>query len=312
MSKAKSSNGTNALIVGGMSIAFAIIIIGGIVWGVKHTSTSADKRLRVVAGENFWGNIASQIGGKDVVVDSIMSNPSTDPHLYEADAKDALMLSRANIVIENGLGYDSFMDKLIAASPNSQRHLLSAAKVLNVTGEDPNPHLWYDVPRVPKVADAIEQALATSDPTHKLAYEANLATFKKSLQPILDVTQQIRTNYPAAPVAYTERVPGYLLANAGLTVKTPVSFAAAIEAGNDPSPNDTAAMDALMTSHVVRVLLYNSQATSNVTQHVRDLARTSGVPVIGVTETLPSSERSYQSWQFNQTKALLMALGESS
>jgi zinc/manganese transport system substrate-binding protein len=298
----------NTLIVAGLVIVVAVGLI--IAYHDKHSSsTNKNVALQVVAGENFWGNITSQIGGSHVKVTSIISNPNTDPHLYESDAHDAGAISSANIVIENGLGYDDFMDKIMAASPNSQRQVLSAAKILNITGDDPNPHLWYDIPRVLEVAGAIEQALASKDPKDASTYAANLATFKSSLQPILDVINQIKTKYPNAPVAYTERVPGYLLADAGLDVKTPVEFASATEDGDDPTPADTNTMDSLMTNHGIRVLLYNAQATSAATVHVRDLATQAGIPVIGVTETLPPSEHNYQTWQLDQAKALLKALG---
>jgi zinc/manganese transport system substrate-binding protein len=298
----------NKLIVACLIVVIAAVAV--IAYHNKHTSNGTNSNaLQVVAAENFWGNITSQIGGSHVEVTSIITNPSTDPHLYESDARDAAALSKASLVIENGLGYDDFMDKLMAASPNNGRQVLSVEKVLDITGDDPNPHLWYDTARIPEVADAIEQALAAKDPSNAATYAANLATFKSSLQPIIDVINQIKTKYPNAPVAYTERVPGYLLAAAGLDVKTPASFAGAIEEGNDPSPNDTSTMDSLMTNHGIRVLLYNSQATSTVTQHVRDLANQSGIPVIGVTETLPPNEHNYQSWQIDQAKALLTALG---
>ncbi|HUD06694.1 MAG TPA: zinc ABC transporter substrate-binding protein [Candidatus Saccharimonadales bacterium] len=290
-----------------------VLIVGALVAIAIVTNKKAEKNsaaIQVVAAENFWGNIASQIGGSHVRVVSIISNPNTDPHIYESDANDAANISRANIVIENGLGYDDFMNKITSASPNAQRLVLSAANILEVTGNDPNPHLWYDIPRVPQVAQAIEQAFATKDPRHASTYAANLTTFDNSLQPILNVINQIKSKYPNAPVAYTERVPGYLLADADLDVKTPVGFASAVEDGNDPSPDDTVAMDSLMTSHGVRVLLYNLQTASAVTENVRDLANQAHIPVVGVTETLPPSEHDYQSWQLDQAEALLKALGD--
>jgi len=290
-------------------IVLIVVVAVGLLVGVSNSGTSTNNKIQVVAGENFWGNIASQIGGDHVQVTSIISNPNTDPHLYESDAHDAGAISKADIVIENGLEYDDFIDKIMAASPNSQRQVLSAAKILNIAGDDPNPHLWYDTPKVPTVASAIEQTLVSKDPSNSAIYAANLATFDKSLQPILDVINQIKAKYPSAPVAYTERVPGYLLADAGLTVKTPAGFASAIEDGNEPGPADTATMDSLMTNRIIRVLLYNAQATSAVTQHVSDLAKQAGIPVIGVTETLPPNEHNYQSWQLDQAKALLKALG---
>lgn len=264
--------------------------------------------MKLVAAENFWGDIAKQIGGDKVAVTSIITDPSADPHLYESNAKNAATTASADVTIENGLGYDDFFDKLLTASQSNHRSQLSAAKILNITEEGANPHIWYDIPRVHLVAAEIEAALAAKDPPNKDAYATNLANFNQSLQPIYDKINLIKSQYPGAPVAYTEPVPGYLLADAGLNVKTPEGFAHSIEEGNEPSPADTAAMDDLMTSHSVKVLLYNSQATSPVTQHVRDLAIGAGIPVVGVTETLPQGAKNYQAWQLDQLNAIIAAL----
>jgi zinc/manganese transport system substrate-binding protein len=266
-------------------------------------------KLRVVAAENFWGSIAAQIGGDQVAVTSIITDPSADPHLYESDARDAAALSSAVVVVENGLGYDDFMDKLLAASPSQDRQIIVASRVVGVTATNANPHLWYNLDYAQQVATAIASALADRDPAHRALYEQRLTTFKASLQPIQGVISELQSKYAGAPVAYTERVPEYLLRAAGLTIKTPPGFAAAIEDGNDPSPADTQTMDALMTKRNLNVLLYNAQATSSVTQHARDLATRSGVAVVGVTETMPASAANYQAWQLQQDQALLRALG---
>jgi zinc/manganese transport system substrate-binding protein len=230
--------------------------------------------VKVVAGENFWGNIAAQIGGPHVQVTSILSSPGTDPHLYEADVASALAVAQARLVIANGAGYDDFMSQLLGARRNTGRVALSVQAVLGAYGPDVNPHFWYDIPRVPRMAAAIEAALAQLDPGDATVFAGNLAAFDASLRPVEAVIASIR-RYPGVPVACTERVPGYLLRAAGLTVVTPPGFAAAIENGNDPSPGDTAQMFRLITGHKAKVLLYNAQATSPVTQQVRALARTS-------------------------------------
>lgn len=281
-------------------VGLALTNIGGIVMNAR--------KIHVVAAENFWGNIASQIGGNQVAVTSIISNPNVDPHLYESDARDAIDVATAGVVIENGLGYDDFMDKLIAASGSSSREVLSASRILGVSGEDANPHLWYNVPQVPLVAARIAEAYEAKDPGSRAQFERNLATFDKSLQPILDATSQIKQQYAGYPVAYTERVPGYLLANAGLRNETPSAFASAVEDGVDPSPESTYEMDLLLEDRRVRVLLYNAQTVSAVTQQVRHLAQENRIPVVAVTETMPTSA-SYQSWQLGQIKALETALG---
>ena len=265
--------------------------------------------LRVVAAENFWGNIAAQIGGSHVRVTSIITDPSADPHLYESDPRDAAAISSADLVVKNGLGYDDFIDHLLGATSNHHRKVLSAATTLGRTGDGTNPHLWYDIPRVHVVATAIADQLANLDPNDATEFRANLTRFNRSLQPILTTLDTIRRKHPHAPVAYTERVPEYLLDDAGLDVRTPSGFASAIEDGTDPSPADRTAMTALLTGHRVQVLLYNSQATSPVTKHVQDVARQAGIPIIPVTETLPRNEPDYQSWQLDQATALLRALG---
>lgn len=293
----------------GAAVLFAGIAFATSAMRAGDQPANTDGKLKIVAAENFWGNIAEQIGGSQVSVTSIITDPGTDPHLYESNANNAAAIATADIVITNGLGYDDFFDKLLAASKNNRRQVLSAAAIMEVSGGSANPHLWYDVPRVHLVAAQIAATLTAKDPGHQAMYEQNLAQFKQSLQPVLDVISQIKSQYPAAPVAYTERVAGYLLDDAGLQVKSPAGFSAAIEDGNDPSPADTAAMNALISGRSVKLLLYNSQATSPVTQRVQALAEASGVPVVGVTETLPTTELSYQSWQLHQAQAILAALG---
>jgi zinc/manganese transport system substrate-binding protein len=267
--------------------------------------------VKVVAGENFWGSIAAQIGGRHVQVTSILSSPAADPHLYESDAANAVAVAEAGLVIENGAGYDTFLSQLLGATTHLGRVVVSVQRVLGATGPAVNPHFWYDIPRVPRVAAAVEAALARLEPRDAHLFAANLARFDRSLGPVESVISGIRRRYLGAPVAYTERVPGYLLHAAGLRVLTPPGFAAAIENGNDPSAADTLAMDQLLTGHKVKVLLYNAQATSPVTQHARALARQAHIPVVAVTETMPPAHRTYQAWQLAQATALLHALGGS-
>ena len=264
--------------------------------------------VSVVAGENFWGSIASQIGGAHVRVISIVSDPNADPHLYESSPANAAAVAQAQLVIENGADYDDFLSRLLAAAGGNPT-VLNVQDVLGMTGSNVNPHFWYDIPRVPKVAGAIEAALAKVDPQDAASFQSNLATFDDSLQPIETLIGQIRQRHSGAPVAYTERVPEYLLIAAGLDVKTPSGFASAIEDGNEPSPGDTAAMNQLISRHGVQVLLYNAQAVSAVTQNVQTRARQAGIPVVPVTETLPPSYRTYQAWQLAQAQALHQALG---
>ncbi len=266
--------------------------------------------VHVVAAENFWGNITSQLGGRDVEVTSLITNPNADPHLFETDASDAATLAEAQVVIENGAGYDTWMSSLLGADGGSPR-VVNAAKVLHVTGSDPNPHLWYDIPRVPAVAAAITAALEKAAPQDTATFKADLTTFDVSLAPLNATLATIKAHFHHVPVAYTERVPGYALAVADLDVKTPPGFARAIEDGVDPGPADTLAMQQLLDDHDINVLLYNVQTVTPVTAQMRALARHHGIPVVGVSETMPAGVATYQQWQQSQLTNLLHALEAS-
>ena len=278
--------------------------------GCAGASTSAPDVVHVVAAENFWGNITSQIGGRDVAVTSLITNPNADPHLFETDAADAATLAQAQVVVENGAGYDTWMGSLLSADGGSPR-VVNAATVLHVTGSDPNPHLWYDIPRVPTVAAAIAGALEKAAPQDIATFKANLARFDASLAPLTATLATMKAHFHNVPVAYTERVPGYTLAVAGLDVKTPPGFARAIEDGTDPGPADSLAMQKLLTDHDINVLLYNVQTVTPVTTQIRTLARSHGIPVVGVSETMPAGAATYQQWQQSQLTKLLHALESS-
>jgi zinc/manganese transport system substrate-binding protein len=210
-------------------------------------------------------------------------------------------------VIQNGAGYDDFMTKLENAAPNGKRSVLTIADVLGVHGRDANPHLWYDVPELGRIAGAIEAALARADAPHAAAYRSGLRRFVASLQPLQREVAKIKRAFHGKAVAYTEPVPGYLIDAAGLKNLAPSSFTRAIENGTEPSPQAVAALDTLMTQHRVRVLLYNNQAVSPITKRVREAAAKAGIPVVGVSETLPP-HLTFQQWQLAQVKALYRAL----
>jgi zinc/manganese transport system substrate-binding protein len=285
-------------------VIVAVLGVAGCGGGGGGNGSSA---LDVVASTNVYGDIAAQIGGSYVHVTSVLTNPDADPHLFEPGTKNGLAVAEAKLVIQNGAGYDDFMSKLEAASPNGNRVVVTIADVLGVHGRDANPHLWYDVPRLPQIAGAIAAGLEQSDPKHADAYRAGLGRFTKSLRPLDAEVQRIRTRYAGKPVAYTEPVPGYLLAAAGLRNLAPTAFTRAIENGSEPPPEAVAAMDALIRGRRVDALLYNSQAVSPITTQVRAAARQAGIPVVGVAETIPP-HLSFQQWQLAQVRSLERAL----
>jgi zinc/manganese transport system substrate-binding protein len=201
------------------------------------------------------------------------------------------------------------MDKLISASPKPSRVVLNAADAMQISGQDANPHIWYDIAKVPDVASAISDQLGKLDPADATTYSTNAKSFTDSLTPINAAIAAIKAKDSGAPVGYTERVPGYLVDAASLKLATPPTFAQSIEDGNDPSPADNAAMNAAITNKAIKVLLYNGQVTSPATEAVKELAQKNDVPVVGVTETLPSSDKDFQDWQLRQVTEMTTALG---
>ncbi len=270
-------------------------------------STSGEDGLDVVAAENVYGNIAAQVGGSHVSITSILTDPNADPHLFEPGTSNGLAVGTAEVVLQNGLGYDAFMRKLEDATPSSGRITVTIADVLGIHGKDANPHLWYDVPQLDRIAGAIAGALEQADPHHASAYRGGLSRFDRSLGALRREVALIRARFRGAPVAYTEPVPGYLLAAAGLRNLAPASFTRPIENGTEPPPSAVAAMRTLITQHRIRVLLYNGQTVSPITARLREAAQSAGIPVVGVTETLPADE-SFQHWQLEQARTLATAL----
>lgn len=284
-----------------------VIVIALVALLLSACGGSSSGKLDVVAAENVYGNIAQQIGGPHVSVTSILTNPNADPHLFEPSTTTGLAVAKAKVVLQNGLGYDAFMTRLEDASTNKGRATVTMADVLGIHGKDANPHLWYDVPQVDKIAGAIADALEKADRRHASAYGMDLALFERSLAPLRQEVATIRSRFHGAPVAYTEPVPGYLVAAAGLRNLAPAAFTRAIEDGTEPPPSAVAAMDELIAKHQIRVLLYNSQAVSPITAQLRDAAQRAGIQVVPVTETLPA-HLTFQHWQLNQARALAAAL----
>jgi zinc/manganese transport system substrate-binding protein len=265
--------------------------------------------VRVVAAENFWGDIAKQIGGAHVEVTSLISRPTDDPHLFESNPRTLGEIASADLVIENGLGYDGFVGKALDAV-GGERHVLVVADALGRSAlADSNPHLWYWTERLPQVADAIAEELAVIDPADRSAFRAGATRFVASLEPLRAVLATIKRKYAGEAVGYTERLPEYLLNATHLDGATPRSFARALEDGDDPSPADLLAFEDVIRHHEIKVLIYNAQVADVATERLKDLAHSAGVPVVGMTESMPSGDRSFQAWQLRQARELLAALG---
>ncbi len=266
--------------------------------------------IRIVAAEDFYGNIAAQIAGDKANVLSIISNPNIDPHEYDATVQDGIAVAQADIVIENGLNYDTWMDKLIGASPNPSRTVIVAGTTPGVAVLPENPHVWYGISNMAAVAQAIAHALAAKDPGDEAMFAANLKAFDASLAPIAASMDAIKAAYAGTPVALTETIYRYQTGPMGLRVLTPATFERAIAEGNDPSAQDVSAVNAEIAGMQAKILIYNSQTITPVTTNIENAAIANGIPVVPVTETMPTGD-TYQSWMAGQLATLQAALAKA-
>lgn len=290
------------------ALAGAALLAAGCSSSFALDATTADGKIVAVGAENEYADVIQQVGGKYVQVSAIMSNPSTDPHTFEASASVGRLVNAARLVVQNGLGYDTFMDNIEKAVPDSGRHVIVVQKLLGLPDSTPNPHLWYDPATMPKVADAIAGALATIQPSHAAYFKAMAKTFTSSLQAWIDAMGSFKQHYPGTPVATTEPVADYLLQAVGADNKTPWAFQADVMNGTDPAAQDVAIERSLFTQHKVKAFLYNQQVTDSLTESFISLARANGIPVVGVYETMPEPGYHYQSWMLAEVRALQKAV----
>ena len=290
-------------------IALAVVALSGCSPAASTPSPTSSATIAVLGAENFYADLLAQIGGLRVTASSILSDPSADPHEYEASPAAAKLVADSKLVIVNGIGYDDFMDKLLGASTKPDRIVINVQDLLGVKG-DVNVHVWYDPATMPKVADAAAAALAKLDPQKAAYFSEQKAKYLAALRPVSDKIAALKAKYAGAPIAFTENVAGYLTDAIGLKVLTPPRFMEAIESGTDPAPADVAAERDLLTGRKVKALLYNSQVTSPLTEQIRDLATKNNVPVVAVAETIPPNHKTFQEWQLAQLDELERALAK--
>ena len=281
------------------------VALAAVVSGCSTSATpSSSAKILAVGAENQYSSVISQIGGRYVSVTSILSDPNTDPHTFEASAKVAETISQAAIIVQNGLGYDSFMTKLEAASPNSRRSVITAQAVLGLPDSTRNPHLWYSPKTMPAVASRISATLTKLQPAHRAYFRANLAKFDASLRTWTDALAAFTAAHPDVAVATTEPVADYMLDAAGVDNRTPWALQAAIMNDTDPAPQDVATQNSLLRNSRVKAFVYNQQVTDSITSNYLKLAAASGIPVVGVYETMPTDGYDYQTWMTAEVKAL--------
>jgi zinc/manganese transport system substrate-binding protein len=297
-------------------VVVIIIVLAGIVYAISKssasapvsTSTSGGKVLQVVAAENFWGSIVSQIGGSRVQVLSIVSDPNADPHEYESNASDARAVANADYVIENGVGYDSWMDKLLSAgASNPDRKVLDVGDLVGVQ-DGGNPHLWYNPAYVNTTAAQIEQDLIMLDPADANDFKANYATLQSNFAEYQDRITAIKKQYAGTKVAATEDIFVYLANAAGLDLISPPAFIEAVAEGNDPPASSVVQFEDQLKTKEPALLVYNEQTVTPLTESIKALAAQENIPVIGVTETIQPPDATFEEWMNSQLIDLQNAL----
>ncbi|MGH2460193.1 MAG: metal ABC transporter solute-binding protein, Zn/Mn family [Chloroflexota bacterium] len=295
-----------SLVVAPVLFGLLLVILSGV--ACAPTSTASDPRtIQIVAAENFYGDLATQLGGDRVHVVSILKDPSVDPHEYESSVDDAKAVADARIVIKNGAGYDAFVDRLLAASPRSQRVVIDVSQLTGHRSGD-NPHVWYDPPTMPKVAGRLTDELTRLDPADKDYFAQRLKAFNTSEQAVDERIATLKSRYAGTNVLPTEPVFDYMAEALGLTiVDRDGAFQKAVEEGNDPPASAVGAFRRQIASRTIKALIYNRQAVTPITTQMLDYARQNGVPIVAVSETEPTG-KTYQQWMLDQLGELQKAL----
>ncbi|MEU8781069.1 zinc ABC transporter substrate-binding protein [Streptomyces sp. NPDC048637] len=300
------------LLVTGVALALTCAFAGS--WGSGsrdgvRSATSAPA-VPVVASTTVYGDIVEQIGGDKVKVVSLIGDPAQDPHSYEASTQNRLELSKAKVVVENGGGYDDFIDTMLHGAQNSSPAVINAVKVSGKgsgTSAERNEHVWYDLPAMGKLADRIAAALARAAPAHAGAFRDHAKAFKGELALLEKKERQIKAEHGGAAVAVTEPVPLYMTEAMGLRNETPADFSQAVEEGDDVSARSLQRTLALLTGERVKALVHNTQTSGPPTEKVKAAAEDHGIPVVPVTETLPRGE-DYIGWMTANIAAVKSAL----
>jgi zinc/manganese transport system substrate-binding protein len=290
------------------------LILVGLVGAMMAISARADPikagpinagPIKIVAAENFYGDIAKQIGGPDVNVTSILSNPDQDPHLFEVSPSVGRDVSAARIVIYNGIDYDPWLEKLLGAARSADRKTIVAADLVGRKTGD-NPHIWYDPATMLALARTLCQTMIAEDPPRKAGYEQRLSRFEASVTPVQAKIAELRDRLAGTSVTATEPVFGYMFDALGMQVRNQ-AFQLAVMNNTEPSASDIAAFENDLKTRQVKLLVYNGQATNPIADRMRKIAKASEIPVVAATETEPANQ-DYQSWMLSELDAVDRAL----
>ena len=292
-----------------------MIVVGSLLLGACGAGGTsrgrAGQRLQVVAAENFWGSITAQLAGTRADVTSIISNPATDPHDYEATPDDARAVASADYVIVNGIGYDTWAQKLLDANPSSGRAVLNVGKLAGVQ-VGANPHQWYSPSVVARFVARVASDLARLDPGNAHYFAQRRDAYEKTgLAEYTGLIAQIRRQYAGTPIGGSESIVTPLVSALGLTLKTPESFLDAVSEGNEPTARDTAIVNQQIAQRAIKVFIFNRQNATPDVKRLVDAARARGIPVTTVTETLVPAGATFQAWQSGELRGLRDALARA-
>jgi zinc/manganese transport system substrate-binding protein len=291
-----------------VAVAVLSVASGG---AYRAAGSTAGGGLQVVAAENFWGSIASQLGGNRVHVTSVITSPATDPHSYEPTAADARTLAGAQMAIVNGIGYDPWAPNLIAANPVHGRIVLTVGDLVGIKPGG-NPHRWYSPSDVQKVIGEIVRDYSKLDPKDAAYFTKQQTNFEtRGLAQYRGLIATIRRKYHGVPVGASESIFAPLARALGLNLLTPASFLQAISEGTDPTAKDKTTIDSQIAHRQIKVWVYNSQNSTPDVKRVTDAAAKKGIPVTTITETLTPPSASFQTWQSGQLRALQAALAKA-
>jgi len=288
----------NKTILWGAAALIATAALG--VLALRHPpeagmGVSRGRTLQVVAGENFWGSLISQLGGSHVHVLSIVSDPNADPHEYASTTDDARAVANADYAIFNGAGYDSWGDKLLSASQNPNRRILDIASLLGKKDGD-NPHFFYSPTYVNQVVLRMESDLVALDPADTAYFQQQYAVLNAALAVYQNRIAAIKRQFGGTKVAATEDIFTYLADAAGLDLVSPPAFMLAVAEGNDPPAASVAEFERLLGSGDVRVLVYNQQTITPLTVNIEKMAADRGMGIVGITEIITPPNLSFQDW----------------
>jgi zinc/manganese transport system substrate-binding protein len=291
-----------------IATVLAALIVSGAFAGIyllnptTSNTTSSSGVIHVVAAENFWGSLITQLGGTRVSVTSIVSDPNADPHEYESNTANAMAIANAQLVIINGAGYDTWAQQLIASSNTPNQVVLNVQELVNQT-VDANPHFWYSPTYVNETVKAMYQDLVSIDPSHTSYYTQQYNALNASLAEYNARINEIKQQFGGVKVASTENA-------TGLDLVSPPAFMGAVAEGNDPPAQSIVQFDQLITNGSVKALVYNEQTVTPLTQSIKALAAQHNIPIVPVTETIQPPDVSFQVWMNAQLIVLQNALNQ--